>query len=297
MRKFLLLVGKLLLVLMIINVGLYLWIGNAENSRFYNYYSSLKKLNQTHYRYLITGDSHANDCWYTENDSSVLDFTFPGDNQIDIQRKISFLKKNDITYDIHLYEMDGQVLSTYRESTNNNDLSLLMDNHEIWIKIRIMMPLFFNPRMWTDMINQVFPTEEATSIPLTTIDTSGMELRAKTQFLNERFSSKMFNAMKENIETTLEQKSDIVLLHYPFYESYLNIIENHETFAQSIDSSTQLAKKLNLNILDYRRLICKPVNFVNQDHLSFEGAKICRQYLKNCMKIKNCQPETCIDIK
>lgn len=294
MIKFLFLIAKLIGVLLLLNVCLYIWVGDANKSRFYNYYKIIDEIDRTHYKYVVTGDSHADACWGHKDNPEVLDFSFPGDNQIDIQRKISFLKKNNISYDTHLYEIDAQVLTSYRETTNNNDLSIQFDNKIKWIRTRTMMPLFFNPRIWSDIMNQFKPNIEATEDHIIGIDTSGMVERAEVQFLKTKFSEKMYHTMKNNLIVTINQGHQVKMVHYPFYNNYIKLIQDSGAYIQSKQATNRLIEEINSELFDFSSLFCKADNFYNQDHLNSHGSKLFLRHFTNCLKGNRCKFD-CID--
>lgn len=297
MRKFIRLVLSLVLTLVILNLVLYALVGDSENSRFYSYYNNLYELDKKHYSILITGDSHANDCWRHFNDSAVLDMTFPGDNQTDIEKKLKFLELNGYTYDIHLYEMDPQVLSSYRATTNNNDLSQYYNGSMTGIKVRSMLPLVFNPRIWSDVVSVFKPQlseMDAISNESSTIDTTGMIDRSEIQFLNEKFSTSMYEVMKRNIETSVSHNAKIVMLNYPFYPEYIDLIDESQTYIVARDSLSDLIHEEGLQVLNFERLVCAPEYFFNQDHVNARGAEVVRMMVKKCLSdLGECEVEEC----
>ena len=298
MAKFLKVVLSVFGILLIFNFVLRKLIEYKGVSRFMRYNEPALSVDKQHYTYLITGDSHANDCWrYGDKREDLLDFSFPGDNYIDIKRKLIYLESKGVTFDYHLMEIDQQVFSTYRENTNNNDLSMYYEKAPQVLHLRGYFPLFFNPRVWYD-ITGLFNNniEEELSNEETVVDTSSMQARAETQFLDEEFSNKMAEDFDKVLALNIELGAKPVFLKYPFYPSYSELIADSEV---KVQADSLLEAKLNIIneviVLNFEGVICDPNSFYNQDHINARGSSLVSERVFGCIEENNCILTGCLD--
>ncbi len=297
MAKFIRLILGIIGVLLSINFMVYALIGIHSESRFYDYYKVVDKLDKTHFKYLVTGDSHANAVWRRGDNPEVLDMTFPGDNQVDINKKIAFLKINGISYDAHLYQADEHILTSYRERVNNNDLSSNFDSRIFWIKTRKLLPLFTDPRVGESILNKFRGNkgeDEENKPENSVVDTSNMEQRCKVQY-NTSFSNKMMNYIRRNLTVEAESNTPVVLIHYPLYGPYFELVRKTETFETLQDSLSLVEEQAKLEQLDYIQAICSPNSFSDQDHLNTKGAKLVREYSLNTLEQNSFKVSGCLD--
>jgi hypothetical protein len=294
MSKFVRLLLGLIGVLLGINFILYALIGVDGESRFYEYYEVTERLNKTHYRYLVTGDSHANAVWRRDSNPDILDMTFPGDNQVDVRKKIHFLRINGITYDTHLYQADEHILTDYREKTNNNDLSSNFDTKMVWIKIRKLLPLVTDPRIGESLLNKFSGAEKDSSDMPHSIDESKMKQRCKVQY-DTKLSNKMVNFFSENVKLEKESDASIVFVQYPLYDTYFELVNQAFVFKVSRDSIFSIQEVAQVENLDFSRAFCKPRFFSDQDHLNAEGANLMRFFCLKSLAKGDLNIDGCID--
>lgn len=298
MEKFLKEVLSVFGILLIFNFVLWKLIEDKGTSRFIRYNELALSVDKEHYTYFISGDSHANDCWrYSDKREDVLDFSFPGDNYIDIKRKLKYLESKGVTFEYHLMEIDQQVFSTYREKTNNNDLSMYYEKAPQVLHLRGYFPLFFNPRVWDDMTDLFKRNiEEELSNGETVVDTSSMQARAETQFLDEEFSHRMAENFDKVLALNMEFGANPVFLKYPFYPSYSELIAVSEVKLQA-DSLVD-AKLNSINeviVLNFEGIICDTNSFYNQDHVNTKGASLVSKAVFGCLEENNCILSDCFD--
>lgn len=298
MTKFLRVIFSVFGLILIFNFVLWKLIEDKKVSRFMRYNELALSVDKEHYAYLITGDSHANDCWRNvEKRDDVLDFSFPGDNYIDVKRKLIYLESKGITFDYHLMEIDQQVFSTYRENTNNNDLSMYYEKTPQLLHLRGFFPLFFNPRVWED-ITGLFKgsVDEELSNGETVVDTSSMQERAETQFLDEEFSNRMTKEFDKVLGLNIELDANAVFIKYPFYPSYSALISGSEVKARAdslLDAKIYSIKEV--IVLNFEGIICDPSSLYNQDHVNARGASFVSKAVYKCTGENTCLLSDCLD--
>lgn len=295
MNKFLGQIFSILGILIVLNLLTYFWIGDAENSRFYDYYRIIERLQKKHYKILITGDSHANSAWRYEDSEDVLNFSFAGDNVIDISKKLTFLKKNGYSFDIHLMESDPHQLTTYRSSTNNNDLSNYFDSKLRWVNARKYFPLFFNARVKDDIMNQFREANTDNQEKQEEIKEASMLKRAKTQFLEPKYSEEMAQIFEENIKHSLKEEMKVVFLNYPIYKSYKAIIDTGSTYINARNKVDRLKENYELESINLEDLFCSKDKFSNQDHVNRKGSKLFRDKVQSCLQTSECESVDCME--
>lgn len=298
MAKFLKVVLSVFAILLVLNFVLWKLIEDKGVSRFMRYNELALSVDKEHYTYLVTGDSHANDCWrYGDKREDVLDFSFPGDNYVDIKRKLIYLESKGVTFDYHLMEIDQQVFSTYRENTNNNDLSMYYEKAPQVLHLRGYFPLFFNPRVRDDMTD-LFKSniEEDLSNGKNVVDTSSMQARAETQFLDEEFSHRMAEDFDKVLALNMELGANPVFLKYPFYPSYSALIKDSEVKVQAdILLDAKLDSINEVIVLNFEGIICDPNSFYNQDHVNATGATLVSKAVFGCLEENDCILIDCFD--
>ena len=294
MYRFLKLVFICVVVLFLGNVVVYLLIGKSDTSRFNNYYNTVLKAENRHYKVVITGDSHANDCWRNFKSDSVLDLSFPGDNYLDVKKKLEFLKINNISYDNHLFEVDPQMFSSYREFTNNNDLSSSLSNARFSVALRKYLPLFFNPRLIEDCKNSIQGNKITDDLIIKPIDTSKIETRAQNQFISRKYSQKMMEEFLVSYNLVKESGAANTLINYPFYEQYLNKIDSTDCYSTIYKTRENFILSSKANFFNLEKALCDPNNFFNQDHVNQNGAQIIIPRILNEIE-RSKTFEVCID--
>lgn len=284
MKSFLLLLLKIAGILLILNFIILFLVRTFGTSRFEDYYRSVERISAYNYDLLITGDSHANACWRPNDISGVADLSFPGDNYEDIVNKLQYLNNEQIKYDVHLMEVDPQVFSTYRESTNNNDLSSGLRYGKAGIWIQVNFPLFFNPRIETEIMTifkgnkDLIPMEESPW----RIDSSSLASRANTQFIGHEYSRRMVDRFNESTELTLRGGARPVLIHYPLYPSYMELVSSSIVYKQAIAMVDSTRSEKGFQFLDYSHALCDSRFFKNQDHVNQSGAEMLLNLIQSC---------------
>lgn len=234
MKKFGLKVFQVLAIVMALNFAIYFVLNNYTSSRFNEYYKMVSYIQSSEYEVLVTGDSHANAFWRLNNSDEVLNFTFPGDNYLDILRKLKYLENKGVKIKNHLVEVDEHMFNDYRAKTNNNDLSLYFENGEMFVKAQLYFPLFFNSEV-SGKILSVFKKDEVSENGGGEITLNSMNKRVDSQYKSKKVSIEM----KENFDAILkisqEIGSEVVFIKYPIFSDYLAICDTVKSYRLAKD--------------------------------------------------------------
>lgn len=298
MKKFIYHIFSLFAALIALNFLIYLLLSYRVDSRFNNYYSILGKIKNVQYDILITGDSHANDCWNGIDNEEVLDLSFPGDNYLDIKRKLIYLENQGVRYNQHIIEVDRHMLTDYRNSTNNNDLSIYFTDNKYFVEIQRFFPLFFNSNLTVEL-KASFASKHKPSDELSSeggISQESMSKRASDQFWNSEFNSNMCSNFEELITRSQQNGAEVIFLTYPLFVEYKTIIDTSQSFIAATDYIHKLEDGMKIRHISSENLFCDRKWFFNQDHLNKQGATIAQEYyIKLFYDTTISETETCID--
>jgi hypothetical protein len=298
MKKFLYHILWLFTVLIALNFLIYALLSYRVDSRFNNYYKLFDSIEAKEYDLLLTGDSHAEACWRTIDKENILNLTFPGDNYIDINRKLIYLKNAGITFKNHLIEVDQHLLNDYRAKTNNNDLSIHLTKSTFFISIQKYLPLFFNSNLKNELIIALSFTSETGSEDSQDagLTKKSIRNRAKTQFFEVNFNHSMFEELKVVTEKTIAQGGQSFFLSYPLYSEYRLAIDTTEAYKTSSKFLMNYIEEFEIIYFDTQNLFCDQQWFFNQDHINQEAAKKAQNfYISILENPKSNMDFNCID--
>ena len=296
MKKFIYHILSLFTVLIALNFLIYALLSYRVDSRFNNYYRILDNIKIDEYDILITGDSHANDCWKGLENEKVLDLTFLGDNYLDISRKLVYLENQEIRYSKHIIEVDRHMLNDYRNSTNNNDLSIYFTDNKLFVQNQRYFPLFFNSNLIVEL-KAAFSSSGTESEDINSeggITTESMNKRASDQFWNSDLNKNMCTNLERLIENGKLEGAEVLFITYPLFSEYKKSIDTCQSFITATEYIDKLEDKNQIRHISSENLFCDKKWFFNQDHLNQEGGAIAQDYYINLFydstlnEIKNC---------
>jgi hypothetical protein len=298
MKRFVKEILSLLIFILIINGLIFLVLTTRVDSRFNNYYRILDKIKSTEYDILITGDSHANDCWNGFENKRVLDLTFPGDNYLDINRKLIYLENQGIVYGKHIVEIDRHMLNDYRNNINNNDLSIYFSKNKVFLKIQRFFPLFFNSNLKAELKASFYPTSSnSDENNLNEVITKeSIKNKASEQFWQSDLNKNMCTNLELIVEHSKLKSIEVIFLSYPLYSEYKNAIDTCKSFIDASKYIHQIVENNNLRYISSENMFCNKKWFFNQDHLNQSGGAIAQEHYINLFYNSSAQEIiSCID--
>ena len=282
MKKFILQCLLFGLLLLVINQVLYV---NAKALYFGNYAT----VDTTASRFLLA-DSRGLSLNGFPKQYGVANFSSNSDNYVDILRKVKYLIRHTSVKRIYI-SADDHMLSSYRERTNNQDISIVLsapedyNNYALYIKERYLKYyiVLFQPVVRTIVrtkyeawvTNNLFARNAETSNKERSWD-SRPEVEKMTkaserylqQFPDQIQSTSMYRSLNEIITFCKENKVELLGIKFPLTKEYMLAATNTPFQTDSVFRSHSIS------ILDYRDLYKDNAGFFrNQDHLNDEGGR------------------------
>lgn len=284
MRKFLIQCLLFSLLLLAINQLLYI---KAKALYFGNY----GIVDTTSSRFLLA-DSRGISLNGFPKQYGVANFSSNSDNYIDILRKVKYLIRHTPVKRIYI-SADDHLLSSYRERTNNQDISIVLttsedyNNYFNYVKERYLKYhiVLFQPvvrtivrtkyeawvtkNLFTENTEPLISDKERSweSLPEQEKMANASD-RHLLQFPDQLPSPKMYQALTMIIKLCKENKVELVGIKFPLTKEYMLAAWKTPFQTDSVFRSHSIS------ILDYRDLYKDNAGFFrNQDHLNDEGGR------------------------
>ena len=264
------------LLLVCLNSIVYIIYYRLDKNKYENY--SLK------YTSYLFGDSHGAAFGQDINSYNIYNFSSGRDSYFDIERKINFILEKQKIDTIYL-SVDDHCLSPYRETANNITKSIFYcrpsDFNSIfeYFYFKHFKHYFtlFDSEIKVTIRKYLFSSMTKNKVSTVTNDWCTFSLskriaesnkRYKDQFKDGTKSKKLTLSLLRIIHLCKSRKITLIGVKFPLAKEYLEVIDNKSYFADSI-----LLRK-NIPVLDFKEnTINDCSDFLNQDHLNYNGAK------------------------
>ncbi|HET8860547.1 hypothetical protein [Marivirga sp.] len=274
MKRFLIYILSILLLLIFLN-----WLVLKLNHPRKNYKQKVEK-NSLY----ILGDSHALgfNPKYKEDDKTY-NLSYGSDNLIDFKRKFDYLIEKEYLQrgDTLVLEVDLQVFSKYRLTSNNNDISGIYTNDFASIK-NYYFPILgevkvLNRKFLKTLISKKSEKKHNDLIKLNSkTDSIRIKNRYKLQFGKDfKLESEFLSILEEIVNQSQNKGIHIVAIHYPLHPYYLELLKEDHDINEMKGKIEKITSPFKFHDYSYR--IQKDKYFKNQDHLNSEGKIVLRE--------------------
>lgn len=227
-------------------------------------------------------------------DYGVANFSSNSDNYADMLRKLQYLLRHSHIKQLYI-SADDHLLSSYRERTNNQDISVVLtessdyENTFQFVKERYLKyyVVLFQPVVRTIVRSKieawVARNFGAASSKKPIDNWSLVDSFTRTQQAQNRFilqypdsqpSAAMVKALEQIIQLCKEHNIQLIAFRFPLTKEYLQQTD-HMPF-----HSNEVFMKWNVPVLDHSRLYMDSSHyFKNQDHLNDLGGRVFTDHL------------------
>jgi hypothetical protein len=273
MKRFLLHTFLILLVIVLVNF-VYLTIVGGNFRTYAQKYLKFRG----DATFVVLGDSHANRAWSANQDPSIYNFAYGSDNVTDMRAKLEFIsrtKPNGVKAVI--ISVEPHLISTYRETKNNNRINRIVNNGVIGTSTLVWFPLAVDPN--TEIDSKIFVRSllsnvgglEKTSVR--EFSERKARARLRDQYGDGAASRRLFTEYQELIDYVRMQGWKVIALKYPvhpYFDSLVHASSEGRRLSSTMDS---LVVTKELRVVDYSSVVNRPDWFMDQDHVNEEGSK------------------------
>ncbi len=250
--------------------------------------------NMDQYHSFLVSDSHGACMKSIPNEYGIYNFSYRGDNYLDMYLKVQYLATQLSTEDTIFLNVDSHLFSNYRDKSSNAKKNIIYANYQVnnlleseEVKQKLNNKKYFKYLPLLDIDYGVFYydyllPEKAAAYHRSFADYNEKTQRTKcqrryeTQYQNKTKSEKQEQYLEKIIEICEEKNIKLIGIQYPLAKMYWNMIENNNY------NTTSLLKQYGIEVYDFHDLFFEQTDcFYDQDHLNLKGSKLfCEQISK-----------------
>jgi len=299
MKKFIYNLSLFCLILLVINSLLYLAYKDLYLDEYIKTPDGFKSY--------ILSDSHGLPIDAYAEEFGIYNFSAGSDSYIDMKRKLNYLIKRQ-KVDTVFIQIEGQVLSNFREHSNNADRSIYYTSlndykstfkyiKEAYIKYYI---IFLNPKSQSlfnyyimskiySLLGQNNKRNNTDWKALSNKKKEELALARAEQFYSSELSKSHKEAFENIIDICKTNNIELIGIKFPLPDEYLDVLSNpiNHVIYNRFQRADSILLSYNLKVINFEKAF-KGKNhlFQDEDHLSTDGGRLLADSLKTLIRDK-----------
>lgn len=297
MRKFILNLSLFLLILSVLNFGLYL----AFKALYLDDYIK----HPDGFNSVLLADSHGLTLGDKIEEFGIFNFSEGSESYVDMKRKLNYSIRHH-RIDTVFVQVEAQLLSNFREGSNNNDRSIYystpsdFNNFYTYAKERYLKYYFvmlnsksqslfryYLRSKFNSLLHSKKSTDNDSWESLSKSERNSRAIERGNQFFNAGLSERSATVFQEILSLCEENDIELIGIEFPISDELLLFINDpaNKTIFSNVQKANSIFQTFNINVIEFEENFKNnPHLFSDEDHLNEIGAMKFVSYFKETVK-------------